>query len=108
MEDLFAVVGRPDIAPQSRHSVGFPAALSTTQPEKLEWPRVLVIEFRSDGIFLMRYADDGCFAGDTWHQSLEEAQLQAVDEYGDRVGEWRTIPSDVQDRGAFALARANE
>lgn len=108
MEALFAVVGRPDIAPQSRHSVGYPAPISGSRPEPLAWPRVVIIELRIDGVFLVRYADDESFAGDTWHQSLEDAQLQAVSEYGQQVGDWSPIPLGVQDRIAFALARATE
>lgn len=107
MLDLYAVVGRPDIAPPSRHSVGLPIAISGSPPEAMAWPLVLLIEFREDGIFLVRYGDDGSFAGDTWHQALEDAQSQAREEYGDQVRDWTPFPDNVEDKLGFALSRAH-
>jgi len=62
---------------------------------------LLVISTENDGIFLVRYAPDGEFAGDTWHQTIDEAKRQATFEYGELVGPWTAIPSDVQDIASF-------
>jgi hypothetical protein len=58
---------------------------------------------------LYRYTADGTFAGDTWHQSLDDAKGQADFEYGKALGSWQQIPEDVA-AGAeveFALRLAN-
>jgi hypothetical protein len=38
---------------------------------------ILFIEVDYDGVILYRFAADGAFAGDTWHQTMEEAQEDA-------------------------------
>lgn len=101
--DLYACVLTPDINPPSRHSTGMPPTLSDEGSERMAWPRVLLIEFRDDGIFLVRYSIDGEFAGDTWHQALDDALHQARVEYGDQVGEWRAFPKEVEEKLTFAL-----
>ena len=83
-----------------------PESLSGAPTEALGWPRVLVIEYRPDGIFLLRYTEDGSFAGDTWHQALEDAQAQAVYEYGSSLSTWTAIPESADDPLAFALRHA--
>lgn len=105
--NLFAVVSRPDIRPESRHSSGFPESLSGVPTEAFGWPRVVIIEHRPDGIFLLRYTEDGSFAGDTWHQAIEDAEAQAFDEYGSSVGEWVELPPEAEDRAGFALQYAS-
>jgi hypothetical protein len=42
----------------------------------------LLIEVEADGVFLFRLSADGQFAGDTWHESVEEAKEQAKFEFG--------------------------
>jgi len=37
---------------------------------------------RQDPCMMIRYADDGRFGGDTWHENLEAAFAQAEYEYG--------------------------
>lgn len=49
-----------------------------------------LVEIRvvSDGVFLLRYSDDGRFVGDTWHMSVEDAKDQAAFEFGASLGAW--------------------
>jgi hypothetical protein len=68
----------------------------------MPWPAFLLVEHRPDGIFLFRYTAEGEYAGDTWHQSHEEAIGQARFEYGDLVGDWLPVPPEVRDVVAFA------
>jgi basic membrane lipoprotein Med (substrate-binding protein (PBP1-ABC) superfamily) len=51
----------------------------------------------------VRFAADGAFAGDTWHQTAEEAQEQAKFEFGNAISDWIAIPPDEKDVVAFAL-----
>jgi hypothetical protein len=106
MSKVFALVRRPDIRPVSRHSSGLPRTLSGVDPVAYNWPRVVLLETREDGVFLLRYDDNGAFAGDTWHQSIEEAKLQAADEFGNALGPWGQVPEGVADAVAFAVAAA--
>ena len=53
---------------------------------------VLLIEKKSDGIFLYEFRPDG-FIGDTWHQSVADAKHQATYWWGDKVSEWRQVPA---------------
>ena len=87
------------------HFQGLPPDLEGLHGEREQLPqgRVLVIEQKPDGIFLYRYAPDGTFAGDTWHQSVEEALEQADYEYGHLVARWQEVPAEVADAAAFAM-----
>ncbi len=71
--NLFALVDRRDIVPESRHREGLPPEVTGGMDERrsLPWPKVLLIEERSDGVFLIRYAKGSVFAGDTWHQTAD-------------------------------------
>jgi hypothetical protein len=69
--------------------------------------RVLVVENRPDGTFLDRYDESGGEAGDTWHQSIDEAKQQAVAEYGENLGPWTEVPDSEDDPVAFALRLAD-
>lgn len=55
---------------------------------------------RDEGHFLYRYARDGEFAGDTWHQSLEEAKGQANWEYGLQL-QWVEVSVPDSEAEAF-------
>jgi hypothetical protein len=91
-----------------RHYVGLPPQLSGANNRE-EMPRaaILSIEVEDDGVFLYRFAADGAFAGDTWHQTVEEAQEQATFEFASAISNWIAIPPDEEDAVAFAL-KANE
>ena len=55
-----------------------------------------------------RYTLDGEFAGDTWHESKENAQDQLEFEYGGSVGTWSEVPREVADAHEYLLAWARE
>ncbi|MBI1877522.1 MAG: hypothetical protein HYR94_04705 [Chloroflexi bacterium] len=105
---LFALVEQMNRAPQIEHWQGLPPELTGGQDyrEKLPRPRVFVIEEKSEGVFLFRFAADGSFGGDTWHMSIDDAKNQAAYEYGDMLGRWEQIPPEVTNVVAFALAQA--
>lgn len=89
-----------------RHARGFPTDLSRDfeESQEMSQPDVLVIEDRSDaGVFLSRLTLNGEACGDTWHQSVDDARYQAEFEYGEAVGEWRSVPSGVSDPQGFAV-----
>jgi hypothetical protein len=69
-------------------------------------PRVVVLQCRPDGVFLDRFTESGDDAGDTWHQSVDEAKQQAVHEYGGNLGSWTEVPAAEADPLAFALRLA--
>ena len=70
-------------------------------------PRILVLESRPDGIFLDRFSGAGEEAGDTWHQSIDDAKAQALSEYRDDLGPWTEVPVSEDDPVAFALRLAD-
>ena len=74
--------------------------------QELSAPIFLVIEQKPDGVFLVRFGVGGVFAGDTWHMTVDDAKQQASCEYGDSVGDWKDVPSDVSDVVAYGLSLA--
>ena len=57
---------------------------------------------------LYRYGGNSfeVFAGDTWAESVEQAQAQASYEYEELLGEWEWVPADVEDASAYAIEYA--
>lgn len=96
------------------HYRGFPPEIAEADQEPRElmpWPRILILVQRQYGDFLLyRFTDDGTFAGDTWHSTREDADLQVEHEYPGLVDEWKPIPPEVPDKEvlALALSRVNE
>ena len=70
-------------------------------------PHVVLAVSDGTSAMLYRYAADGTFAGDTWHESLEEAKAAAEEEYGLALQAWREVPADVTDAHAYAIANAS-
>ena len=64
--------------------------------ELLPRPDLLLIETWSQGVYLFRLTAGGEYAGDTWHESIVEAQQQAEYEYGEALAEWQVVPEEVQ------------
>jgi len=86
--------------PQRRiHHSGFPPELSGAGSPRKTLPsaRFLTIELTAKGFFLFRFAEDGAFAGDTVHRSVEEAKDRANYEYSNALGEWLDIPDEASD-----------
>lgn len=83
------------------HQSGLPEGLSAVEPIRLPRAQVLVIEERDDGFFLTRHAEDGAFAGDTWHMNLSDAMGQAEFEFGVAPTTWLAIPAGETNPLAF-------
>jgi hypothetical protein len=64
---------------------------------------MVCIEEKPDGVFLFRFTAKGEVAGDTWHMTVEEAQEQALYEFGELLCEWIPVPPDVEDMVSFGL-----
>jgi hypothetical protein len=77
-------------------------------PEEMLPPAdVIVLVANEDpGAMLFRYTAYGEFGGDTWHPSVDEAQEQAIYEYGDALLEWIEVGDDVADVHVFAVRYA--
>jgi hypothetical protein len=107
-ETLVAVIRREDVKLPSRNFVGLPpmgpGELDTRR--RLPIPLIIMISTKPDGIFLERFDETGADAGDSWHQSVEEAKEQARGEYGE-FGEWTMVPEDEADPVAFAQRLAD-
>jgi hypothetical protein len=84
---------------RTRHTVGHGPVQGTRLPP----PRVLLIEERPDGYFLIRYGEAGEFAGDTWHAAFEDAADQAAFEFDIGRSDWSEVPADEPDAVAYAL-----
>jgi hypothetical protein len=69
---------------------------------------VLLVAGGEPGAMLFRYTAYGEFGGDTWHESVAEAQEQAADEYGEALFPWVEVPADITDAHAYAVAYAAE
>jgi hypothetical protein len=67
----------------------------------LPLPVVLVIDRAADGVYLLRYAEDGRFAGDTWHENEDDANEQAEYEYGPYLGSWLPTPEGLETEAAW-------
>jgi hypothetical protein len=91
---------------RAHHFVGSPPDESgqLVVHEEFPWPKVLLIRPGQDaGFMLYRYAQNGQFAGDTWHLTLDEAREQADFEFGEGLSPWRTVPEEIADPVTFAL-----
>jgi hypothetical protein len=95
---------------RQRHFVGLPPELTAGQYERGPMPRARVLiasEQPDNSFFLLRYARDGNFAGDTWHQSLGEVKEQAAFEYGDLLSDWEEVPPNTPDALKYALEQVS-
>jgi hypothetical protein len=72
--------------------------------EFMPFPQSVLVEWDERGCMVFRYKGDGTFCGDTWHQSLEEAQSQCSYEYGESIGACSSIPISVAVAHRFAIA----
>ncbi len=88
---------------RTRHYSGLPPKLTDGNDSRTPMPhaRILLIAEEESGILLCRFTASGEFAGDTWHENVENARHQAVSEYGDALCEWQSVPDDTDDHLAF-------
>ncbi len=56
--------------------------------------RHILTEEHPEEIYLFRYSDDWLFAGDTWHQNMEDVFAQIEYEFGAENLEWCPISDD--------------
>ena len=98
----YALLPRGTIG-KTKHSVGLPPELTAGMDTRtaMRPARVLLVQEDGAARFLLRYAEDGEFAGDTWHPNDADLESQVVFEYG-RV-QWLPVPIDVADALDFAL-----
>ena len=91
--------------PKVHHYWGLPPELAGESDNREEMAQAapLVIEDTRDGAFLYRFSADGAEAGDTWHETVDDAKQQAEFEYDGAVSQWREVPDDVDDIVAFGL-----
>jgi len=100
-----ALIGALHGGRRAAHTAGFPL-----EPEKMlpEPDVVLMVADDDPGGMLFRYTAHGEFGGDTWHATLAAAEEQAAFEYGDALGPWVEVPSEVTDAHSFAIQYAFE
>ena len=83
------------------HTAGYPL----DPKDMLPTPDVLlIVAARDDECMLFRYTAHGELAGDTPHDSVADAEIQADMEYGDALlTPWMNLPDDVADAHHFAV-----
>jgi hypothetical protein len=63
--------------------------------------QILVMIKDGDSVSVERYTEAGDFAGDTWHQTLDEAKHQIAFEFPGQILSWREVPPEIQDPVEF-------
>ena len=110
---MYTTLGEiPDHA-KVKHYVGLPPEIASDEDLRAEMSPasvLVIVEHEDSGIFLYRFAIDGAVVGDTWHESVEEAQGQAQFEYGIAASSWRPISNTIGDDNLedFVLSLAVE
>jgi len=88
-----------------KHFHGIPPAdcgIDTRVP--LDAPVLLVIEVKTDGVFLFRFSAERSRVGDTWHKSVGEAKGQAAFEFNELLSTWKVVPEKTDDVFLFGFA----
>ena len=74
------------------HSGWLPESAATPLPTPaLDVAFNITIEFDGSGYLLCYTSEDGALANDTWHQTLEDAEQAAVENFGVRADQWQTV-----------------
>lgn len=100
---VLALIGPIAGERSAAHTAGYPLDPSKMLPVA---DVVLLVGDRDASAMLFRYTAYGEVGGDTWHPSHDEAREQAVEEYGDALGEWVEVPDEIDDAHAFAVRYA--
>ena len=102
---LMAKIQKTVEKPLVHHFIGLPLRFTQQRDERIRLPQaqVLLIEDRVDGVYLFRFTKNGDYAGDTWHQSIDDAQGQAEYEYQVQAVDWYPIPQNATDALLFML-----
>ena len=87
---------------RAAHTAGYPL-----DPDKmLPVADVILLIADKPGAMLFRYTAHGEFGGDTWHETVADAEEQSTFEYGGSLLSWLDVPDDVVDAHAFAVSYA--
>jgi hypothetical protein len=84
---------------QTIHRIGLPGEVQ----KSMAFPEVVALECGTQNCMMYRYRANGEFCGDTWHQSVEDAKLQAQFEYGNALGKWFPVPASESDVREYAI-----
>lgn len=105
---LVARVAPTDAPLRVLHYLGMPSKLTggSSSCQLLPWPQIVLIESWPEGVVLVRFADAGQYAGETWHPNVEQALQQAAFEYAELLGAWSEIPPEVDDVVGWSLNHA--
>lgn len=76
---------------KTRHGVGSIFDGVPVMSEQLPNAARAEIEEGNEGYFLLRFTESSEFAGDTWHQTLDEAKRQAHFEYAIQDDDWKVL-----------------
>jgi hypothetical protein len=92
--------------PKTKHFHGLPPADGGGVDARLPLgtPVLLVIEVKTDGVFLFRFSAERRCVGDTWHKSVDEAKCQAAFEFNELLSEWKVVPEKTDDVFLFGFA----
>ena len=96
----FALVGATDGERRAVHTAGYPMDPDQMLPMA---DVLLLVADAEPGAMLFRYTAYGELSGDTWHATVDEAQAQAILEYGDALLVWNEVPAEITDAHAFAV-----
>lgn len=87
------------------HTAGYPLDPKDMLPTA---DVVLVVDKGIGNCMLFRYTAHGELAGDTPHDCIADAEVQAEMEYGEALLSWMDVPADVADAHDFAVRYAAE
>ena len=108
MKRLLTILSEGTQSSNVKHYKGVPPELTGGEDTRKEMSSalLLVIENKSDGVFLYRFDAKGQCVGDTWHMSIEDAKDQATYEYEGFAMNWQDVPDEVEDVAEYGLVRA--
>jgi hypothetical protein len=76
----------------TQHSGWLPADAASPLPTPIrEVVFDLEIQFDGSGYILCYVSQDGQLYGDTWHETLTEAEQVATEEFGVKIDQWQEI-----------------
>lgn len=101
----FAIL-KDGIESKTKHYMGLPPEVTNNinKAKILKVAKVLVVfDTVVNGYELYRYDKNGEFAGDTWHETEDDATEQAKFEFNLKGIYWRHIPRDIDDPIKYAI-----
>ena len=91
METVKSIKNRPVTIGGEEHSGWLPPGAAMPLPTPIRHLLLnFVIEFDGGGYLLCHESTDGAVSGDTWHQTLADAEEAANDAFGIMASEWRS------------------